>query len=48
MPLPTSPQADARGDSDERSGRGDRTPIRFAALVGRELGGFSRPPGYDE
>ena len=25
----------------------DRTPIRFAALVGRELGGFSRPPGYD-
>src|SRR6266850_664002 len=25
----------------------DRTPIRFTALVGRELGGFSRPPGYD-
>ncbi len=25
----------------------DRTPIRFAALLGRELGGFARPPGYD-
>ena len=25
----------------------DRTPIRFAALVARELGGFTRPPGYD-
>jgi amidase len=25
----------------------DRTPIRFAALVGRELGGFRRPPGFD-
>ena len=25
----------------------DRTPIRFAALVGREFGGFRRPPGYD-
>jgi amidase len=25
----------------------DRTPIRFAALVARELGGFRRPPGYD-
>jgi amidase len=25
----------------------DRTPIRFAALVGQEFGGFSRPPGYD-
>jgi amidase len=26
----------------------DRTPIRFAALVAREFGGFRRPPGYDE
>jgi amidase len=26
----------------------DRTPIRFAALVGRELGGFARPAGYDD
>jgi amidase len=25
----------------------DRTPIRFAALVAREFGGFTRPPGYD-
>lgn len=25
----------------------DRTPIRFTALVARELGGFTRPPGYD-
>jgi amidase len=25
----------------------DRTPLRFAALVARELGGFARPPGYD-
>ena len=25
----------------------DRTPIRFAALVGAELGGFTRPRGYD-
>jgi amidase len=24
----------------------DRTPIRFASLVGRELGGFVRPPRY--
>ena len=24
----------------------DRTSIRFAALVARELGGVSRPPGY--
>jgi amidase len=26
----------------------DRTPIRFAALVAGELGGFRRPPGYAE
>lgn len=26
----------------------DYTPIRFASLVTRELGGFRRPPGYDE
>jgi len=26
----------------------DLTPIRFAALVAREIGGFRRPPGYDE
>jgi amidase len=25
----------------------DRTPIRFASLVAREFGGFTRPPGYD-
>jgi amidase len=25
----------------------DRTPIRFAALVAQEFGGFRRPPGYD-
>jgi amidase len=25
----------------------DYTPIRFAGLVTRELGGFRRPPGYD-
>jgi amidase len=25
----------------------DRTPIRFVALVAREWGGFTRPPGYD-
>jgi amidase len=25
----------------------DRTPIRFAALLAREIGGFQRPPGYD-
>jgi amidase len=25
----------------------DRTPIRFAALLARETGGFVRPPGYD-
>ncbi len=26
----------------------DFTPIRFAALVTREFGGYSRPPGYDD
>jgi amidase len=26
----------------------DRTPLRFAALVTRELGGFTAPPGYAE
>jgi amidase len=26
----------------------DHTPIRFAGLVAREMGGFRRPPGYDE
>jgi amidase len=26
----------------------DLTPIRFAGLVAREWGGFTRPPGYDE
>ena len=26
----------------------DRTPIRFAALVAREIGGFRAPPGYAE
>ena len=25
----------------------DRTPIRFAALLAREIGGFRRPPGFD-
>jgi amidase len=25
----------------------DRTPLRFAALLAREVGGFTRPPGYD-
>jgi amidase len=25
---------------------GDRTTIRFAELVERELGGFTPPPGY--
>src|SRR5437762_5581834 len=25
----------------------DRTPIRFAALLAREIGGFSKPDGYD-
>ena len=25
----------------------DRTPIRLAALVGKEIGGFTRPRGYD-
>jgi amidase len=25
----------------------DRTPLRFAALVAQEWGGFVRPPGYD-
>ncbi|MGH2602143.1 MAG: amidase family protein, partial [Dehalococcoidia bacterium] len=26
----------------------DRTPLRFAALVAQEFGGFQRPPGYDD
>ncbi len=26
----------------------DRTPMRFAALVAQEFGGFRRPPGYEE
>jgi amidase len=26
----------------------DRTTIRFAGLVGAEIGGYQRPPGYDE
>jgi len=26
----------------------DWTPIRFAALLAREIGGFTRPPGYDQ
>jgi amidase len=26
----------------------DRTPIRFAEVVGREFGGFEPPPGYAE
>jgi amidase len=25
----------------------DRTPLRFAALLAGELGGFTRPPGYE-
>ena len=25
----------------------DYTPIRFAGLVGQEIGGYERPPGYD-
>jgi hypothetical protein len=25
----------------------DRTPIRFAALLAREIGGFVKPDGYD-
>ena len=25
----------------------DLTPLRFAALLAREIGGFRRPPGYD-
>ena len=25
----------------------DRTPMRFAALVGQEFGGYRPPPGYD-
>jgi hypothetical protein len=25
----------------------DRTPLRFAALLAREVGGFTRPPGYE-
>jgi amidase len=25
----------------------DHTPIRFASLLAREIGGFTRPPGYD-
>ncbi len=25
----------------------DYTPLRFAALVGEELGGFQAPPGYE-
>jgi amidase len=25
----------------------DRTPIRFAALLAREIGGFVKPEGYD-
>jgi amidase len=25
----------------------DRPPIRFAALLAREIGGFARPDGYD-
>jgi amidase len=25
----------------------DRTPLRFAALVAQEFGGYRRPPGYD-
>ena len=26
----------------------DRTPLRFAALIEREFGGYHRPPGYAE
>ena len=26
----------------------DRTPIRFLAHLAREIGGFTRPAGYDE
>ena len=26
----------------------DCTPIHFAALLERECGGFTRPPGYDD
>jgi amidase len=26
----------------------DRTPIRFAALLTEEVGGYQRPPGYDD
>jgi amidase len=26
----------------------DLTPIRFAALLAREIGGFARPPGWDD
>jgi amidase len=26
----------------------DFTPLGFAALLAREIGGFRRPPGYDE
>jgi amidase len=26
----------------------DRTPIRFASLITREMGGFHRPPEYDK
>jgi amidase len=25
----------------------DRTPIRFTALVAKEIGGFDKPDGYD-
>ena len=25
----------------------DRTTIEFASLVGAEIGGYQRPPGYD-
>jgi amidase len=25
----------------------ERTPIRFAALLAREIGGFVKPDGYD-
>lgn len=28
--------------------RKDRTPIRSAALLAREIGGFEKPAGYDE